>query len=476
VWYFDPSSTPRAYHYSTLAEVVVWVKGLEEATATAAATAATTAATASLMIDDDEKNICKNLENKAKTDNGDDEKIDDNDDNGDCVDDGENDDKNKNTTVASLAFASNLYSSSSSGGVVNQAPLPVTNDVSLPTTTTTDADSTTSATSATVPEEASVIVVAAVSKTDEKEEEEEEEAGDKSWGGFADSKKEKDTVEVEVHDDNKVKEGNEKKEGETEKGGNADNDGGGDGSDKNAVVIDDNAANGEKEQSEQLSSAPLSSSSSLSLPSLPVPSPPNTSARAAATTTDKSRAAAATLGFKAPSVEDKECAQETNSDVAMAVLKDVAVVVKEGHGSKIGLGGTMRELVEERQRKAKLEKTVSAVSFTSAVSSLALMDDDNDGDDDGSSATTISAEAATSSSTSSSTAAAATAAATTTTLTQSPLASLKVWGGLERRLLEWHLANIEYSAASHVDELSLRHWDQDSEVAFEGAHCVIREG
>ena len=49
-------------------------------------------------------------------------------------------------------------------------------------------------------------------------------------------------------------------------------------------------------------------------------------------------------------------------------------------------------------------------------------------------------------------------------------------GELEDRLLQWHVANIEYSTAADVNDLSLRHWDQDDKTAFEGSHCVIREG
>ncbi|KAI9701667.1 MAG: hypothetical protein M1820_006438 [Bogoriella megaspora] len=44
------------------------------------------------------------------------------------------------------------------------------------------------------------------------------------------------------------------------------------------------------------------------------------------------------------------------------------------------------------------------------------------------------------------------------------------------RLLNWHHANLEYSNATHVNDLSLSGWDQDTGNEFEGEHCQVKGG
>ena len=46
----------------------------------------------------------------------------------------------------------------------------------------------------------------------------------------------------------------------------------------------------------------------------------------------------------------------------------------------------------------------------------------------------------------------------------------------DMRLLNWHHANLEYSNAAHVNELSLSGWDQDTGNEFEGEHSQIIGG
>ncbi|KAL9093833.1 MAG: hypothetical protein Q9165_003756 [Trypethelium subeluteriae] len=46
----------------------------------------------------------------------------------------------------------------------------------------------------------------------------------------------------------------------------------------------------------------------------------------------------------------------------------------------------------------------------------------------------------------------------------------------DMRLLNWHHANLEYSNAAHVDDLSLSGWDQDTGNEFEGEHSQIIGG
>ena len=43
----------------------------------------------------------------------------------------------------------------------------------------------------------------------------------------------------------------------------------------------------------------------------------------------------------------------------------------------------------------------------------------------------------------------------------------------ERRLLHWHLANLEFANASQLHQISAQQWDQDDEYAFVGPHCMV---
>ncbi len=44
---------------------------------------------------------------------------------------------------------------------------------------------------------------------------------------------------------------------------------------------------------------------------------------------------------------------------------------------------------------------------------------------------------------------------------------------LERQLLDWHIANLEFANAATVQQLSMRSWDQDDPHELEGAHCFL---
>jgi lysine-specific histone demethylase 1 len=46
----------------------------------------------------------------------------------------------------------------------------------------------------------------------------------------------------------------------------------------------------------------------------------------------------------------------------------------------------------------------------------------------------------------------------------------------DRQILDWHFANLEFANAAPLDKLSLRHWDQDDDFEFTGAHLALREG
>jgi lysine-specific histone demethylase 1 len=46
----------------------------------------------------------------------------------------------------------------------------------------------------------------------------------------------------------------------------------------------------------------------------------------------------------------------------------------------------------------------------------------------------------------------------------------------EREVLDWHLANLEFSNAGCLSELSLAHWDQDDQFEMGGDHCFLAGG
>ena len=46
----------------------------------------------------------------------------------------------------------------------------------------------------------------------------------------------------------------------------------------------------------------------------------------------------------------------------------------------------------------------------------------------------------------------------------------------DRQVLDWHLANLEFANATPLSLLSLKHWDQDDEFEFAGAHMTVRNG
>ncbi|KAL3314561.1 putative lysine-specific histone demethylase 1 [Cichlidogyrus casuarinus] len=47
---------------------------------------------------------------------------------------------------------------------------------------------------------------------------------------------------------------------------------------------------------------------------------------------------------------------------------------------------------------------------------------------------------------------------------------------LEKTLMNWHFANLEFANAARLEDLSLRHWDQDDLFELVGEHCVVSTG
>ncbi|CAG0881758.1 unnamed protein product [Darwinula stevensoni] len=46
----------------------------------------------------------------------------------------------------------------------------------------------------------------------------------------------------------------------------------------------------------------------------------------------------------------------------------------------------------------------------------------------------------------------------------------------DRQILDWHFANLEFANATPLNNLSLKHWDQDDEHEFTGPHLTVRNG
>jgi [histone H3]-N6,N6-dimethyl-L-lysine4 FAD-dependent demethylase len=47
---------------------------------------------------------------------------------------------------------------------------------------------------------------------------------------------------------------------------------------------------------------------------------------------------------------------------------------------------------------------------------------------------------------------------------------------IQARLLNWHMANLEYANAGCLSDLSLAHWDQDDPYEMGGDHCLLAGG
>lgn len=46
----------------------------------------------------------------------------------------------------------------------------------------------------------------------------------------------------------------------------------------------------------------------------------------------------------------------------------------------------------------------------------------------------------------------------------------------DRQVLDWHFANLEFANATPLNNLSLKHWDQDDDFEFTGSHFTVRSG
>lgn len=46
----------------------------------------------------------------------------------------------------------------------------------------------------------------------------------------------------------------------------------------------------------------------------------------------------------------------------------------------------------------------------------------------------------------------------------------------DRQILDWHFANLEFANATPLNNLSLKHWDQDDDFEFTGSHLTVANG
>jgi hypothetical protein len=45
----------------------------------------------------------------------------------------------------------------------------------------------------------------------------------------------------------------------------------------------------------------------------------------------------------------------------------------------------------------------------------------------------------------------------------------------DRQIIDWHFANLEFANATPLNNLSLKHWDQDDGFAFTGTESRVAE-
>ncbi|KAF7829604.1 lysine-specific histone demethylase 1-like protein 3 isoform X1 [Senna tora] len=61
--------------------------------------------------------------------------------------------------------------------------------------------------------------------------------------------------------------------------------------------------------------------------------------------------------------------------------------------------------------------------------------------------------------------------------TEENISQKEILSPLERRVMDWHFANLEYGCAALLKEVSLPYWNQDDVYGgFGGAHCMIKGG
>ena len=60
---------------------------------------------------------------------------------------------------------------------------------------------------------------------------------------------------------------------------------------------------------------------------------------------------------------------------------------------------------------------------------------------------------------------------------QQKLEKIKQFSKDDKRLLDWHWANLEYGCSAKLGDVSLQHWNQDEMYGgFGGPHCMVRNG
>jgi hypothetical protein len=150
--------------------------------------------------------------------------------------------------------------------------------------------------------------------------------------------------------------------------------------------------------------------------------------------------------------------------------------LRDEHGSSLGLGEAMQELASKHQADASSTRVAASASefiaatttsdaqtpaTTAAVAAAGdVARDANIGE--------VLVDASASS---------MNATAVEENASDPPANAQEAWNDLELRLLQWHEHNVSLATGgAPFQDLSLRHWDHDVPWAFEGAHCLVKEG
>jgi hypothetical protein len=151
--------------------------------------------------------------------------------------------------------------------------------------------------------------------------------------------------------------------------------------------------------------------------------------------------------------------------------------LRDEHGASFGLGEALRRLVADRQAAGGAATEAGATEAAEAAGA-------GRGGGGGGAAAAAAADAAGAAAHSTdagaeplSTAAAAGVAEAEAAESLGTCGAGTGWSDLELRLLAWHERNVSLGAGgASLEDLSLRHWDLGAPWAFDGAHCLVKEG
>jgi len=190
---------------------------------------------------------------------------------------------------------------------------------------------------------------------------------------------------------------------------------------------------------------------------------------------DASQARALVHGYTRPTNKAAVTASSANTSGSDG---STGAPLRDEHGSSLGLGEVMQELVSKHQATVVSKRVTTAVSdsFASTGTSDALAPTTavaGEGEAASHDANIATDEVLVDAPVSGMYAAVAAEDTFSNTAAKNP----QVWNDMELRLLRWHEQNVSLATGgAPFGDLSLRHWDHDLPWAFEGAHCLVKEG